>query len=672
MASARPPASSHVAVSPSLTPREVQTSTASPVATSWYSLIPYPIRRVVEFVWWVLVGNLFNEDDRFAEKISKIMFVFFFFSSIGRITSVAWLTEYRETRQWVLAFAGASIYVKSAVGLSAYLYGHCRKSIPKPFLVFYFTLEIVTFFVNDLMRPGYNEVDLILVCFVIAWQLGDLPWQPLGVSLVMVFLVISRVNSGYVHVWMPPSGTPAAVPARNNPNFFPSALLCFTFTVIMNIAAAIENRRAVAVATKAQEFSLRVAQLLGEYDTDAVEMAIEQYALNDEADQGLVSANRVLLSNLQQYRPHLPNYVLPQHFHDKVQDDPESTNPSTNDLNKQAAAEGGAAATSTSARPLTQRSGDRHSARVRPYEASPAISGVSDVYHGVLAVCHCFPRFEVGAGVAAVDVRNQFAIAVQKAADTSGASLHGCLGDCLVTTFNATRRLAKPGTKACRFTSTLGTLLSDMLSSRRLSVTAVVSAGSGRAQFAGNATSQLFILTHSMKEKLASLTLVADRIADVTPFHPQLTTLVDFSTYEDARYEFKLRGVVALDPVSQALPLLPVSPRAASHAGAVSALHQLCFELVGEQETANHERQEWLYNVAAMDDVNDPNNLVTLAAIRHLQGDHHSANEILTQEKLGDVPHTAALSLLKDSVGLGLSSSATQSVVTMEMARSLN
>jgi hypothetical protein len=67
----------------------------------------------------------------------------------------------------------------------------------------------------------------------------------------------------------------------------------------------------VAAMKQAEQLSQRVAQHLRRYDTDAVEAELVEYREEcEQPDAQLLENYGALVENLNQYRPHLPNWMV--------------------------------------------------------------------------------------------------------------------------------------------------------------------------------------------------------------------------------------------------------------------------------------------------------------------------------------------------------------------------
>ena len=71
-----------------------------------------------------------------------------------------------------------------------------------------------------------------------------------------------------------------------------------------------EFTRTSLAATAANEMSIEVSQKLALYDTDGARAVLAAYASRDQVDGALMTSFGTIVTNLERYRRHLPNYVL--------------------------------------------------------------------------------------------------------------------------------------------------------------------------------------------------------------------------------------------------------------------------------------------------------------------------------------------------------------------------
>ena len=131
-----------------------------------------------------------------------------------------------------------------------------------------------------------------------------------------------------------------------------TASIAFAAGVLVVSSNSIEFHKKSLAATAAIEMSLEVSQKLALYDTDGARAVLAAYASRDQGNVALMTCFGTIVMNLEQYRQHLPNYVL---YPEGDEDDPSSPK------------RGGG--TGHSARAIRGRRGTEHSsARARPVE----------------------------------------------------------------------------------------------------------------------------------------------------------------------------------------------------------------------------------------------------------------------------------------------------------------
>ena len=73
-----------------------------------------------------------------------------------------------------------------------------------------------------------------------------------------------------------------------------------------------EADRQAAEALASAELAAKVADALVKYNTERAAAAIDAADEQEEAEEALVDHFRALVANLDKYRPHIPNWMLPE------------------------------------------------------------------------------------------------------------------------------------------------------------------------------------------------------------------------------------------------------------------------------------------------------------------------------------------------------------------------
>ena len=356
-------------------------------------------------------------------------------------------------------------------------------------------------------------------------------------------------------------------------------LLCL---FIINTMNRFSSMLATAEANVALEH--RVARLLKEYDTEGVaaELALHQGG-RSECDAGLINVFGEINANLESYRPHLPNYVLPTANDGAADDEDEEET-------------GGPCAPPShrSAGPPTAKSADPKS---RGSAAPSARSTGSDTRSGSLDVPSpalvetdvtraC--RITVAAvsttwarGVVPAADANELVLRVSEIAVATHASLHSFLGDEVVATWNATKRVAKAESKACSFAVRLRDALKQSAGLGGSCPCAVrIATGEAQVVFGGSVRFRAF---------LCSAPAVVGRLHALRAFASVPTEptriVIDRETRSHAMFDFQTRGCALLaedDPACVAS----------------DPLSRCVYDVVNERAVdRSSTNQEWMYDL---------------------------------------------------------------------------
>lgn len=474
----------------------------------------------------------------------------------------------------------------------------------------------------------------------------DSPARPAYVLACLVTIAIRYINASF--------NGPLMLPGADLSPSGPSSLFVFP---VMSFLALVANvyflsrsyQESIAKATLAAELSGKVADLLQRYDTRGVTALLDAYTRSEHADASLLSVNRALVRNLERYRPHLPNYVLdfdeeatqssvPSSVH--VRDARSQSNlmrRSGSGNNVENVSPRGPAADfadpSLESIATDVHGGDSSgtsnpvSTPLMPSAADPTVVDDQLMFTGKLVVATVVLDWGVENWQTATQLASDAAtastmmtssaactevvLAIRDCCTITRASLHSFVGDRILLTWNATRRVAKSEASACRFVIMLRDRLARRPDVARV-LAAAIATGPGRTVTAGDESMQLFACSSpAVFRRLETLSSIAVKARAV---------VCDSVTREAAQYDFVARGAV----------LLP-----ASHVSATG--DRIAYELLEERPMDQQRDEEWMYALQKRENDeghNDPNSLITKAMQRFVQGDSGAALSLIARAEL--------------------------------------
>jgi hypothetical protein len=283
-------------------------------------------------------------------------------------------------------------------------------------------------------------------------------------------------------------GAPIALDGYEKPVFMSimvncvAGLVMLAFPVIGCIMQRRQHHQMLVAATAAAEMSINAAQLLGDYDTDGVLRLLDEYRALDDADPALIEGYETLVVNLNQYRPHLPNWMIKQ---ERGDDEQSSGRTASTRHSKTASQSQSLSGSLHSSQSQLSKSTDLPSARLNMSREEPhAPTSQLSTMPSKVNVAFATAEFVVedGAGVDRAGMVNRFVDITHALATTTHCALHSLVGDTVQLSWNAAVRVAQPGMKAVRF---LCRLKDAMKSAHGVSIAAAAMCGKATTQFAG-------------------------------------------------------------------------------------------------------------------------------------------------------------------------------------------
>jgi hypothetical protein len=399
--------------------------------------------------------------------------------------------------------------------------------------------------------------------------LNRTPRMPLFLALVSVSFMLQAWN---VAAFKTDPALAVLVPGWRPESFLHQFLNNVSTYVVAAVpigACLLQSRQNDAMlnaARAALDLSKKVAGHLQNYDTDAVDEELAAYrAAVALPDPQLIQNYEAIVSNLNKYRPHLPNWMVNQSESSKHDASRSATGSHRSTRSTRSTALSSHSRTSQSEHsllgaPLAHHGGGAHGGLLhggghhRPQSVTLALLEFS-----LPAATPTAAAFKDRATTAFVDRVHEWAAA------TSG-SLHSFVGDVLQVSWNATHSVAQPEAKAARFLAKVAAANRDALHD---GVVAVGAAHSGKAACSFSGTGRVQALTVSMKWREAHRALLAFGVRHGA-------VVVDAATAHAAAYTVNFRGVDVL---------------AASAAGDAAPVE--VHEVAGERVTADDD--EWMY-----------------------------------------------------------------------------
>ena len=373
------------------------------------------------------------------------------------------------------------------------------------------------------------------------------------------------------------------------------------FLVRVNNAQRAKAEGAVALAH-------RIVDLLRDYDTDGVTEELLEEESKGEVDPKLIASLRAMNRNLEEYRPHLPNYL----FLKSTTTDDEAENMKVESVGKaekkyrktsaavDVESEGTlsdsdrASSSRVSSVERTSNSAKGSNVMKRDGSLHRTATGDKMTFEGNVAVAliDCRACFADGETAAASNIV-AFVNAIYTVAKTTHASIHNLAGDTAMLSWNATHRISRPQAHAALFLAKLKAATAALPGFRLCAA----------------ATVHRAVCHHvvSSTKQQALLIEQADSAALYTCFElakAYSTVLVSEGIQSASQYEVESQPVELLSyergkPNSGSLVLedLHVSLKSASDAKSTFTVYEVL-------KLHQHEENEWMYQVAATEEEN--------------------------------------------------------------------
>jgi hypothetical protein len=294
--------------------------------------------------------------------------------------------------------------------------------------------------------------------FAIFGMICDMPFRgPFYVILAAIFWV-SSVNIINVTLGQeaPLAMRGAPVPAMATQlRDYATIFILACVPVVACMLQARYHRTLLDKVEAANDLSRDVAELLRNYDTAGVELALEAYGALSHADPALIASYAALVANLNQYRPHLPNWMI---MRDVDEDEELTARDDEDDAGSARSAR--SAASQAKSRPQSAKSRrsatSEHSRRsvMADPNAAPPTEQLVDTNRSVSTVAFALVDYRVDADLfrqaQAVSV-NGFVDLIHRLAAATHGAIHTFVGDTVQLSWNAAMKCAQPEVKAARF-----------------------------------------------------------------------------------------------------------------------------------------------------------------------------------------------------------------------------
>jgi hypothetical protein len=350
--------------------------------------------------------------------------------------------------------------------------------------------------------------------FAIFALICDMPLRgPFFVLLAAIFW-ISSFNFIYVTQGMAP---PVAVPGTPIPptgtqiRDYATVFILLVVPIVGCMLQAKHHRRMLDSAEAANALSREVAELLRNYDTAGVQRALADYGDLPHADPALIESYEALVENLNQYRPHLPNWMVNQCDEDSASHRSESSAVSGS-ASVPAARKGGQRSKNPSSDGRVSNSSKTSRSSVTVADDRKRVDHLNaGVLPKAVPVAFAVVDFAIADGQSA-DSRgatmSRFADKMHSIATATHCAIHSFVGDTAQLSWNATVRVAQPEVKAVRF---LCRLKDAMAAVEHVTVAGAAMHGKATTQFAGTSTVQALAISLPWRAQLRALAALAAR-----------------------------------------------------------------------------------------------------------------------------------------------------------------
>jgi hypothetical protein len=312
--------------------------------------------------------------------------------------------------------------------------------------------------------------------------------------LACILLLFCGGVWNFLHASYPATGMVSVPHARDGPLYERILLVmvtCSTFAfVFMGVfGMTYAARSAVDASDRALRMSITVAELLRRYDTDGVTEMLEEYRNEPGADPRILASYTALVANLNQYRPHLPNWMVDAADGEQS----EAASQRTTDTRS---------VTASVQLSVSMRAGDvgtdnPERARLQSVAAQPSRRNVN-VSYGLVDFGFATPQEGAQADAGLTD----FVDRVHEWATTTHASIHGFVGDVLQVSWNATHSIAQPELKAANFMAALVKWNRTADDDATITAAAAVFSGPAVCRFSGSGRVQALTLATTWRPTL--------------------------------------------------------------------------------------------------------------------------------------------------------------------------
>jgi hypothetical protein len=466
---------------------------ATPLVLTNEPAAPNCAMRAVRFV----TLDLLNPETPFLTFLRKLVVLIGFVPAVLALYILPLFVAYLALPGdnpvgWGFICGMASVCIIMVTGTVPYIAAHVTGRVPDWALcvVLYGTVAGGTLIA--IANPYYPLCVWVAVYAIFA-TLCELPARNVYLALLVPFFALTAYNTSALLT----GRTPLAVPDHLF-NSFEGMIRDYIFeaiailvTVVACILQTTQHRKLLAASDAANQLSRDAAELLRNYDTAGVSQLLEEYAQLKGADPALIASYTALVENLNQYRPHLPNWMVGSHGEEElshVADDTVSERSTRSTRSTRSA---------RSARSTQSRQSAQLHAPAPQDSLLPAIVDGFNVTAAPKSVTIAFGivDFKVTGELSTAQrgtAVSAFSDNVHRLASATHCAVHSFVGDTVQLSWNATLRAVQPEVKAARFLCGLKAVVAG---NHDISVAAAAMHGKATTQFAGTGSVQAIAIS---------------------------------------------------------------------------------------------------------------------------------------------------------------------------------
>jgi hypothetical protein len=468
------------------------------VPSQWIRRLPCLIRAFVMLAYC----ELLRPHDDFRQQLRKIVLLFGPLCS-GVLVLVLAVNVATLGHEWGFAAIAARFVALHLLAVCWVTYFVCRVTGRVTALTAdlwllgaWLGLVIVAMTFHDF------PIDHSFIMLLVVSMLFRTPRLPMHALLNYVSLGVAFYNNAAYSRGAPDVvllADPGALMRGVGIRMFSAALMYGALAVVFGglQLQLLESDRQTEQATANGDVAAELASHLGDYNTRRAEEVVARAIAECTADPKLLEGFRVLIGNLDRYRPHLPNWMLPSAADDEGAGAVESDTDSIRfvEINTQSDHRPGSG--TSSARRCAPPSPHAHAVGPPSPHAGHLVPNVAQTAASVLAHAHFTFRADDPTTSSPprriADATCALADRVHQLARSTGGAVHSFVGDLVVVSWNAASRVVQPEMKAVRFLLRLREDTGDA----GIAVGGAAFAGQTRVQLAGSAGAQAALTVHA-------------------------------------------------------------------------------------------------------------------------------------------------------------------------------